>query len=48
MSLTGIRVEQLCDILSREISKVREESVVQAHEMRYQYEMELQQLRNEF
>ena len=27
-SLSGIRVEQLCEILSREISRVREESVL--------------------
>ena len=40
-SLSGIRVEQLCEILSREIGRVREESVQQAHEMRASYEMEL-------
>ena len=33
-TLSGIRVEQLCEILSLEIGRVREESVQQAHEMR--------------
>ena len=47
-SLHGVRVDQLCEILSREISRVREESVMQAQEMRMQYEMELQALREEF
>ena len=46
-SFNGIRVEQLCEILSQEIGRVREESVQQAHEMRASYEMELQALRNE-
>lgn len=47
-NLQGIRVEQLCEILSREISRVREESLEQAQQMRLQYEMELQALRQEF
>ena len=47
-SLGGIRADQLCEILSREIGRVREESVQQAHEMRQQYEHELQALRSEF
>ena len=46
--LSGLRVDQLCEILSREISRVREESVLQAREMQMQYEMELQALRDEF
>ena len=46
--MQNIRVEQLCDILSKEISRVREESVQQAQEMRMQYENELQALRQEF
>lgn len=29
-ALNGIRVEQLCEILSREIGRVREESLEQA------------------
>ena len=40
-ALNGIRVEQLCEILSREINRVREESLEQAQQMRIQYEMEL-------
>ena len=44
----GIRYEQLCEILSRELSRVREESYQQAYEMRMQYEIELQALRQEF
>ena len=47
-SIDGIRVEQLCEILSREISRVREESMQQAHDMHITYEMELQALRSEF
>ena len=47
-ALSNIKVEQLCEILSREINRVREESVIQAREMQMQYEMELQALRNEF
>ena len=41
MSLHGIRADQLCEILSREIGRVREESVQQAQDMRMQYEREL-------
>ena len=47
-SLNGVRLDQLCDILSREIGRVRDESVQQAQDMRLQYEVELQALRNEF
>jgi len=43
--LNGIRVEQLCEILSKEINRVREESLQQAQMMQSQYEMELQALR---
>ena len=43
-----IKPKQLCQILSHEIERVRNESFQQARQMRAEYEAELQALRSEF
>ena len=44
----SIKADAFCEILGQEIDRVRNESVQQVNEMRRQYDMELQALRQEF
>ena len=44
----NIKADAFCEILGQEIDRVRNESITQVAEMRKQYEMELQALRQEF
>ena len=47
-AFANVKADAFCEILGQEIDRVRNESMQKANEMREQYEMELQALRQEF